>query len=167
VNDAENMALATASHAALIIKTRMPDRGLKRARFVVIRDVTIPGVLLEGGFQSNPFDAKMIATPLYRQTLAQAILQAVENYKRAVGAPAMMAPISRAEPVPTPLPIKETPKPEPAKPEPIDPPKAQNAAEPVPKSDSPEPGVAQPAAPVTTPPAPAVETPASAPAGGR
>jgi N-acetylmuramoyl-L-alanine amidase len=143
INDAENMALATASHAALIIKTRMPDRGLKRARFVVIRDITIPGVLLEGGFQSNPFDAKMIATPLYRQTLAQSIFQAVENYKRAVGAPANMnrAP-RRPEPVPTPLPLKEPPKTEteavpppktePEKPAPIDPPKVEGPAKPEP-----------------------------------
>lgn len=125
-NDAENMALATASHAALVIRTRMPDRGLKRARFVVIRDIQIPGVLLEGGFQSNPFDAKMIATPLYRQTLAQAILQAVENYKRAVGAPAAAGSVKvrrTPEPTPTPLPIKEPPK-EASKPEAIEPPKA-------------------------------------------
>ncbi len=63
----------------------MFDRGLKRARFVVIRDITIPGVLIEGGFQTNPYDAKLIATAGYRQLLAQAILQAVENYRRAVG----------------------------------------------------------------------------------
>jgi N-acetylmuramoyl-L-alanine amidase len=93
--DAENMALATASHAALVVKTRMYDRGLKRARFVVIRDLKIPGVLLECGFQSNPVDGKLIATPLYRQTLAQSILSAVTQYRQAVGAaelPAVVTP---------------------------------------------------------------------------
>lgn len=84
--DAENIALATATHAALVVKTRMFDRGLKRARFVVIRDINIPGVLIEGGFQTNPYDARMIATAGYRQLLAQAVLQAVDNYRRAVGA---------------------------------------------------------------------------------
>ncbi len=83
--DAENIALATATHAALVVKTKLFDRGLKRARFVVIRDITIPGVLIEGGFQSNPYDAKYIANGGYRQLLAQAILQAVQNYRRAVG----------------------------------------------------------------------------------
>src|SRR6185436_300100 len=83
--DAENIALATATHAAIVVKTRMFDRGLKRARFVVIRDITIPGVLIKGGFQTNPYDAKMIATAGYRQLLAQAILQAVDNYRRALG----------------------------------------------------------------------------------
>lgn len=95
--DAENIALATAAHAALVVKTGMFDRGLKRARFVVIRDITIPGVLIEGGFQSNPYDAKMIATPLYRQVLAQAILQAVQNYRRAVGESAAQPVVSHSE----------------------------------------------------------------------
>lgn len=83
--DAENMALATATHAALVVRSKMYDRGIKRARFVVIRDITIPGVLVEGGFLSNTYDAKLIATPDYRQQMAQSLLQAVRNYRRAVG----------------------------------------------------------------------------------
>jgi N-acetylmuramoyl-L-alanine amidase len=83
--DAENMALATAMHAATIVRSRMYDRGIKRARFVVIRDVVIPGVLIEGGFLSNNYDARLIATPEYRQQLAVSIYQAVQTYRRAVG----------------------------------------------------------------------------------
>ncbi len=112
--DAENMALATASHAALIMKTRMFDRGLKRARFVVIRDIKLPGVLLEGGFLSNPQDAKMIATPIYRQTLASAVLQAVENYRKAVG--------TQSGPVVESKKSQPEKKPSPSTPAPIDPP---------------------------------------------
>jgi len=85
INDAENMALATATHAAMVVRSRMFDRGIKRARFVVIRDIAIPGVLVEGGFLSNIYDARLIATPAYRQQMASCILQAVENYRRAVG----------------------------------------------------------------------------------
>ena len=84
-NDAQNMALATATHASLVVRSRMFDRGIKRARFVVIRDITIPGVLIEGGFLSNLYDAKLVATPTYRQQMASCILQAVQNYRRAVG----------------------------------------------------------------------------------
>ncbi|MDB6173246.1 MAG: Cell wall hydrolase/autolysin [Chthoniobacteraceae bacterium] len=83
-HDAENMALATATHATLVVKSRMYDRGIKRARFVVIRDITIPGVLIEGGFLSNGFDAKMINMPEYRQQMAASIVQAVQNYRRAL-----------------------------------------------------------------------------------
>ena len=117
--DAENIALATAAHAALVVKTKMFDRGLKRARFVVIRDVKIPGVLIEGGFQTNPYEAKIIATPQYRQMLAQAIFAAVQNYKRAVGSLAASdsEPEVRTKAAPTPEPKK---KPEP---EAIEPPK--------------------------------------------
>ena len=114
--DAENIALATASHAALVVKTRMFDRGLKRARFVVIRDITIPGVLIEGGFLSNPTDAKLIATSLYRQTLATAVLQAVENYRKAVGT--QSAPVAETKKQPTKKPTQKNG----STPSPIDPP---------------------------------------------
>jgi N-acetylmuramoyl-L-alanine amidase len=83
--DAQNMALATAMHASLVARSRMYDRGIKRARFVVIRDIKIPGVLIEGGFMSNGWDAKWIATPAYRQQMATCIVQAISNYRRAVG----------------------------------------------------------------------------------
>jgi N-acetylmuramoyl-L-alanine amidase len=85
VNDAENMALATATHASLVVRSRLYDRGIKRARFVVIRETTIPAVLIEGGFLSHSYDAKVIATPEYRQQMAGAIVTAVNNYRRAVG----------------------------------------------------------------------------------
>lgn len=85
VNDPQNIALATATHASLVVRSRMYDRGIKRARFVVIRDITIPGVLIEGGFLSNDYDARLIATPAYRQQMASSIFQAVQNYRRAVG----------------------------------------------------------------------------------
>jgi N-acetylmuramoyl-L-alanine amidase len=113
VCDAENMALATATHAAMVVHSRMYDRGIKRARFVVIRDIMIPGVLLEGGFLSNPFDSRMIATPEYRQQMATSIYQAVVMYRKAVGP---QPAVEFAAKTPTP-PLRETP-PAPA-PEPI------------------------------------------------
>jgi N-acetylmuramoyl-L-alanine amidase len=84
VRDAENMALATAMHASLICNAQLYDRGIKRARFVVIRDITVPGVLIEGGFLSNTNDARKIANPQYRQEVAICIQRAVDNYRRAV-----------------------------------------------------------------------------------
>jgi N-acetylmuramoyl-L-alanine amidase len=83
MRDPENIALTTAMHSALIIRTGAPDRGIKRARFVVLRDSNIPGVLIEGGFLSNTTDRLRIATAAYRQLMAQAILQGVQSYNRA------------------------------------------------------------------------------------
>lgn len=82
--DPENIALATAMHGSLITRLGAPDRGIKRARFVVLRDITIPGVLLEGGFLTNPQDCARIANPTYRQLMAQAIYQGILTYNRAV-----------------------------------------------------------------------------------
>jgi N-acetylmuramoyl-L-alanine amidase len=85
INDAQNTALATATHAAQVVRTKLYDRGIKRARFVVLRETTIPAVLLEGGFLSNSYDAKIISMPEYRQQMAASIVTAVNNYRRAVG----------------------------------------------------------------------------------
>ena len=118
-NDAENMAFATAMHAAMVVRSRMWDRGIKRARFVVIRDITIPGVLVEGGFQTNANDARLIAMPAYRQQMATSILQAVNNYRKAVGTQSAPAPAPAPMPPPPPE-VASQPEPAPA-PEPAEP----------------------------------------------
>jgi N-acetylmuramoyl-L-alanine amidase len=84
LRDPENIALATAMHSALITRVGGSDRGIKRARFIVLRDTNLPAVLIEGGFLSNPQDRVRIATPIYRQLLAQAILQGILSYNRAL-----------------------------------------------------------------------------------
>jgi N-acetylmuramoyl-L-alanine amidase len=50
----------------------------------VIRDIRIPGVLLEGGFMNHPVDGKLIASPAYRDAFARAILEGVGRYRSAV-----------------------------------------------------------------------------------
>lgn len=82
--DAENIALATALHSSMLRHMRLTDRGIKRARFVVIRDIRIPGVLLEGGFMNHPVDGRLIASPAYRDAFARAILEGVGRYRSAV-----------------------------------------------------------------------------------
>ncbi|MDP9290842.1 MAG: N-acetylmuramoyl-L-alanine amidase [Verrucomicrobiota bacterium] len=89
--DSENMALATATHAALVGCSQLYDRGIKRARFVVIRDVTIPGVLIEGGFLSNASDSRRVATTAYRQQMATCITDAVQAYRNSVGPAPLIA----------------------------------------------------------------------------
>jgi N-acetylmuramoyl-L-alanine amidase len=84
LRDPENIALATAMHSALITRVGGSDRGIKRARFIVLRDTNVPAVLIEGGFLTNPQDRVRIATPIYRQLLAQAILQGLLSYNRAL-----------------------------------------------------------------------------------
>lgn len=93
--DPENVALATAIHSALVRRVPLPDRGIKRARFHVIRATTIPSVLVEGGFMNSPTDSRLIETPAYRQRIAEAIVSGVAAFNGAVaGVPQYQRPTS-------------------------------------------------------------------------
>ena len=83
-NDPANVALATTVHAALVRTLGLTDRGVKRARFVVVRNIRIPGILIEGGFMSGTPDAQLISRPEYRQRIAECILEGVNRYKQVV-----------------------------------------------------------------------------------
>jgi N-acetylmuramoyl-L-alanine amidase len=82
--DPENIALATALHSSMLRKMRLYDRGIKRARFAVIRNIRIPGVLLEGGFMNHPVDSQLIASSSFRDSFAKAILEGVNRYSSAI-----------------------------------------------------------------------------------
>ena len=84
VRDAENIALATSVHAHVIHKLRPIDRGIKRARFNVLRGINKPAILFEGGFVTNPTEGKQIHDPAPRQLIADSIADAVVKFKSAV-----------------------------------------------------------------------------------
>ena len=58
------------------------SRGVKRARFHVLRNNARPAVLVEGGFLSNPAEARKIRSPFYRQRLADAIVRGIVKSSR-------------------------------------------------------------------------------------
>jgi N-acetylmuramoyl-L-alanine amidase len=82
--DPANIALAAAVHASILSRVSVFDRGVRHARFHVLRDIKIPAVLVEGGFLNDPIEGAHIATPQYRQLLGAAIAQAVTSYNNAV-----------------------------------------------------------------------------------
>ncbi|MEY2486191.1 MAG: N-acetylmuramoyl-L-alanine amidase [Verrucomicrobiota bacterium] len=82
--DEHNIALTAAIHATVLSRLSMFDRGVKHARFHVLRNVKIPGVLIECGFLSNSSEGQRIATSQFRQEIAAAIAQGVQNYDAAV-----------------------------------------------------------------------------------
>ena len=57
-----------------------PDRGLKRARFLVLKHLDCPGVLVELGFVSHPATAQKLRTAAFRQTLAQSLYEGIVAY---------------------------------------------------------------------------------------
>lgn len=79
VFDAQNLQLALKIHQSLLTETGGRDRGVRRARFLgVLRGQKRPSVLLEGGYLSNPDEAKLIASEEYRQKLAEAVAKALQ-----------------------------------------------------------------------------------------
>jgi N-acetylmuramoyl-L-alanine amidase len=77
--DAQNLQLALNIHQSMLAVTKGRDRGIRRARFMtVLRGQSRPAVLLEGGYLTNPDEAKLIDSEDYRQILAQAVAQALK-----------------------------------------------------------------------------------------
>jgi N-acetylmuramoyl-L-alanine amidase len=52
-------------------------RAVRQANFVVLRSLSMPSVLIEVGFLSNPAEARRLATPAGRVAIAEAIADAV------------------------------------------------------------------------------------------
>ena len=82
--DDRNVLLAYQIHRALVNDLDVVDRGIRRARFVVLRDAEMPAVLVEAGFMSQPDDMRRIQDPNHRRQTAQAILDGILAYKRLV-----------------------------------------------------------------------------------
>jgi N-acetylmuramoyl-L-alanine amidase len=82
--DHHNFLLTQAIHkAAVLAKTNAPsDRGLKRARFKVLRLARAPSVLVEGGFMSNPREAALLKTEAYREQVARWVFEGIMAYRR-------------------------------------------------------------------------------------
>jgi N-acetylmuramoyl-L-alanine amidase len=60
------------------------DRGLRRARFVVLRDLDCPGMLIESGYITNQGEGYKLSTAAYRQRVVQGIADAVDAYASAL-----------------------------------------------------------------------------------
>ena len=76
--DTENLQLALRVHQALLEVNGHRDRGVRRARFpTVLRGQQCPAILVEGGYLSNPDEARQIADAAYRQKLAEAVAAAL------------------------------------------------------------------------------------------
>lgn len=80
--DGENLFLAYSIQKALLGRTRAVDRGVKRARFAVLKDLDAPGVLVELGFVSNPREERLLNDKDYIEKLARGIAEGIERYQR-------------------------------------------------------------------------------------
>jgi N-acetylmuramoyl-L-alanine amidase len=83
-HDGQNALLAYEMQKAITTSVPLEDRGMKRSHFEVLREAAMPAVLIEGGFMSNPSDARNIYDTAFRKRMAQAIVDGILAYKRRV-----------------------------------------------------------------------------------
>lgn len=77
--DSYSLAKRIQQHLAAAIPGESGNRGLVRRRLRLTRNPSIPCVLVECGYLSNPAEARLCATPAYRDRLARAIADAIRE----------------------------------------------------------------------------------------
>jgi N-acetylmuramoyl-L-alanine amidase len=76
----QDQALATTLERAVIPVAGTNDVGPRHENFYVIHHTTMPAVLIETAFISNPHDAALLASPAFLQNMAQGIANGVKAY---------------------------------------------------------------------------------------
>jgi len=76
---AESAPLAGSIHSAMVGGAPSENRGVRRRGYFVLRKTTVPAVLLECGFLTNPTESQYAQTDAYRQKLAQEITRGILN----------------------------------------------------------------------------------------
>ena len=78
-HDHWNALLGYHVHRHMVQALGLPDRGLKRFRYSVLRTADCPAVLVEAAFLSNDAEGRKVATPAYRQKIAASIAAGVKS----------------------------------------------------------------------------------------
>ncbi len=84
INSGWNALAAYYVQRSMVNATGATDRGLKRARFTVLRDLQMPGILVEGGFVTNNTEGRNIGSGAYREKLAKAVVDGILVYQRSL-----------------------------------------------------------------------------------
>lgn len=83
-HDALNIRAAYQVQRALVTRLEARDRGVRRARFSMLKDLSCPGILVEGGFMSNRSEMLRLSQESHRQKLAAAIAEGIAAYAGAL-----------------------------------------------------------------------------------
>lgn len=75
-----SLALAKIMHKHVVQKSGFQDRGVKKGNYFVLKDTTMPAVLLEMGYLTHPKEEKEMLTEEYQNRVAVAILDGIKEY---------------------------------------------------------------------------------------
>jgi N-acetylmuramoyl-L-alanine amidase len=78
----EGRRLAQTIHSSLLQDSSIPDRGVRKANFYVIKQTPMPATLVEVGFVTGREDAARLANPASQTRIAQAIARGIMQYVR-------------------------------------------------------------------------------------
>src|SRR5437868_9137768 len=95
----QSLPLASAIHYYVAGGAPSANRGVRRRGYYVLRRTTIPSVLVECGFLTNPTEAQYAQTIGYRQKLADEIARGIRN-RYSVASNASAARVTSTETVP-------------------------------------------------------------------
>lgn len=77
---ANSRRLAASIQQSILDQIPMNNRGVKQARFYVLRTASMPAVLVEVGFVTGAQDAPRLANPAFREEMAEAIANGILRY---------------------------------------------------------------------------------------
>jgi len=77
--------MAAAIHQELLKELSLPDKGVKRENFAVVRPTWMPAVLCEGAFVIMPDQEAALRTPEYQERYARGIVDGLDHYFRSLG----------------------------------------------------------------------------------
>ncbi|MHA7963446.1 N-acetylmuramoyl-L-alanine amidase [Paenibacillus sp. CAU 1782] len=78
----ESKAFAEIVHKHLLKGTGLTDRGVKKAAFRVIKDTTMPAILLEVGYLSSPVDSKVLFDEKAQTRIAVELANGIKEYAK-------------------------------------------------------------------------------------
>ncbi len=85
-NSEHSVALANAVHGQLLPGLRrkyksVPDLGVKKGPFYVLFLSSMPAILLESGFLTNKYDARLLRSDSYLQAMADHVAEGLKDYR--------------------------------------------------------------------------------------
>jgi N-acetylmuramoyl-L-alanine amidase len=99
----KSLLLAYQVQKSLVRNLGANDRGVRRARYWVLRDATMPAILIEGGYMTHPVESKKIYNAAYRRQMAQAVVIGILTCQRLVLPPPQTLPAANHPVVKTPM----------------------------------------------------------------
>ena len=87
-----NYRLAYEVHKNLLAFTQAPDRGVRHARFFVIRNAVCPAILIETGFVTHPKEGPLLNNAAYQAKLVSGIVSGIMAYAKASAIPVRQRP---------------------------------------------------------------------------